>query len=110
MNSNRIEEIYHTLHFLHSRRNKRFRTEIIKIADKQLLDELSECCLNILEENLDLDEDEERALLPFAGTIRKLTHKKTSNHLRRKYLLQQRGTFLSALLPVAIAVIGSKLE
>ena len=69
---------------------------ILRGADKDLLQCLSECALNILRENVSLTPSEKAALVKYRLKVRKLSDKKTP--LKEKHKIVQTGGFSPALL------------
>lgn len=82
---------------------------IVQELDSEILNCISECCLNILQGNIPLSFREKAKLEKHAKKIRDLTHKKLSIKNKKKIL--QTGGFLPALLsPVIGALAGPLLK
>ena len=80
---------------------------IIKGADKDLVDTLCECGLNVLKGNVPLSPGQKKRLKAHKNTLRALSQKKQS--LQKKKTLLQRGGFLGALLRPVLSVLGDLL-
>ena len=82
---------------------------ILRGADKDLLQCLSECAHNILKGNVPLKSTEKSQLTKYKQKIRKVANKKTS--LKQKQKIVQTGGFLPALLaPLLTSVIAPLAE
>ena len=88
--------------------NKQLLTNILKSADKELIQSLNECVLNTLNGNIKLSVDERKKLEKFKYSLRKLLQIKP--FYKKKKFLVQKGGFLQILLPSAIALISTLLE
>ena len=89
---------------------------ILRGADKDLLQCLSECALNIIKGNITLKPAEKARLTKYRQKLRKIANKKVS--LKQKHKIVQTGGFAPALLapllgpviaPLAKQVIGGLL-
>jgi len=78
---------------------------IIKHADKELINTLCECCLNIAKGRVPLTTSQKHKLTKHKKIVRSLAKKSTS--LKQRKLLLQRGGFLPALLGPLAPIIGS---
>jgi len=83
----------------------RQKKSFIKTADKQLVDSICECCINILNGCIPLSSRQKTKLKRNRLNLRRLALKKTALGKKRKIL--QKGGFLSAILSAAIPVVGS---
>lgn len=81
---------------------------IIKAGDKQLMDALCECALNILKGVVPLSSRQRGRLQKYKHHLRALA-KKTLSSQKKKALLQK-GGFLGALLNPILGVLGSLLR
>ena len=81
------------------------RRAILDSADKELIDCLCECCLNLLSGKVRCSRVTKNKLKRYAPVIRELANRKTSAK-RRKNLLMQKGGFLPALLAPIVSVAG----
>ena len=78
---------------------------ILRGADKDLLQCLSECALNVLKGNVPLTSTEKAKLIKYKQKLRKVANKQVS--LKQKHKIVQTGGFLPALLaPILGAVLG----
>ncbi len=80
---------------------------VIKEADKDIVDSLSECCLNVLSGRVQLSSDQKKKLNRHKGVLRALARRGVS--LRKRKVLLQKGGFLGALLKPIIGVLGNLL-
>ena len=85
----------------------RDKKRYIKTSDKQLVDAISECCLNILNGCVPLSVAQKAKLKRNKNNLRKLSSKKLS--LKKKRTILQKGGFLSAILTPALALLGGLL-
>lgn len=90
---------------------------ILRGADKDLLQCLSECALNILNGNVKLKPTDKARLTKYKQKLRKIANKKVS--LNQKHKIVQSGGFVPALLapllapiiaPLAKTVLGGLLK
>ena len=86
--------------------SKKTNNDIIKKADKELVNTLCECSLNVLNGNIKLTPTQKKRLHRHCATLRCLVDKKTSLNKKKKAL--QTGGFLPAVLGI-LAPILSKL-
>lgn len=80
---------------------------VIKEADKDLVDALCECALNVLSGTVSLSKPARKKLLRHKSTLRCLSGKSLSTH--RKKVLLQKGGFLGALLGPVLGILGNVL-
>ena len=81
----------------------------IQAADKNTVNGLCECCLNILKGNVPLTSAQKRRLGKHKQTLRLLARKKRLSLRVKKKALLQKGGFLGALLGPIISTVGSLL-
>lgn len=80
----------------------------IKTADRDTLDTICECCLNLLKGKVKLSKAQKRKLTPFKNTLRALCKKNITVKKKKQFI--QKGGFLGALLaPVLGTVLGAIL-
>lgn len=84
------------------------RRGLILGADKQLVDCLCECALNVLNGNIPLKPSEKRKLKKYKQNLRSLVNKKVSVQKKKK-TLNQKGGFLGALLTPILSALGGLL-
>ena len=77
---------------------------IIKAADKEPVDTLCECGLNVLKGNVRMTPLQKRRLAQHKLALRALAQKRTS--LQKKKAVLQKG-FLGALLSPVLGILGS---
>lgn len=80
---------------------------VIKDADKELMDSISECCLNVLMGRVPLSTNQKTKLKRHKTSLRTLAKRGVSTRKRRA--LAQRGGFLGALLKPVIGALGNLL-
>ena len=80
---------------------------ILRGADKDLLQCLSECALNILKGNVSLKPSEKARLTKYRQKLRKVADKKVS--LKQKHKIVQTGGFAPALLAPLLAPLIAPL-
>ena len=81
---------------------------IIKAAERDFIDSLCECCLNVLKGRVPLSSTQKKKLVPYKATLRNLSLKKHSLEKRRSLL--QRGGLLPVLLPPVLGLLSSILS
>jgi hypothetical protein len=81
---------------------------VLKSADKDLVDTVCECCLNVLKGNVPLTPPQKRKLQRHKLKIRRLATKRTSQK-QKKALMQKGGNFIKDLLLPIVSTIGSLL-
>ena len=79
---------------------------IIKVADADLIDLLSECAHNILKGNIRLTPKRKQQLRRHANSLRKIATKKTSINARKR-TIAQKGGFVGALMGAMVPLLGS---
>ena len=99
MTSSRLKRNAPLLKYL-ARAKPKVAKAIIKVADRDLIQTLCECSLNILKGHVRLNSQQKRKLRAHKHALRALAAKKTS-HKRRQRLLQK-GGLLPALLAPAL--------
>lgn len=82
------------------------RHQLLKNADKLLVRTLFECCLNILEGNVPLNDKQKKKLSKQKSWLRKIAKKAGSWKQKRKIL--QRGGNL--LIPILASVVGTLIS
>lgn len=80
---------------------------IVKVASPDVINALSECCLNILKGHVHLSPAQKRQLCRYKQSLRSLAKKGTS--VKRRKQILQKGGFLGALLKPVLGVIGGLL-
>ena len=98
----RIRSNYHSLHALKDARPK-LRRAIIANSDKELLNSVCECVLNILRVNDKLSDCKKRKLRKFRSQLRTVVDKHVP--LARKKLMIHRGGFLVPLLTAVLPTL-----
>ena len=78
---------------------------IIKTCDKELINVLCECALNVLNGNVRLNPTQRKRLVRYKNGLRAITVKKTA--LQKKKDLLQKGGFLQALLSPILGILGN---
>ena len=103
--NSRVREHFAFLTYLQTispRRQKVF----IKVADRPILEALSEIAINLIKRNVKLSPSEIDKLRPFEEQIYQLSLKKHSIN-KKKRIVQQRGGFLTALLGAVLPALIS---
>jgi hypothetical protein len=85
----------------------KYRSAILKNADKKLINAICECVFNMLKGNLKVDENTKANLYKYKNILRKLVQK-SSLKTKRK-ILQQKGGFLQVLLPTILPTLISSI-
>ena len=101
----RVKKHLDVLRVLKSAKPK-LRSSILKAAEKELIQCLSECSHNVLAGNIKLSPKQRQALCKHRKSLRDLGRKQTKVDRKRKILIQK-GGFLPALLTPILAIAGS---
>ena len=102
--SSRVKRQAHVLQTL-AKAHPHVCQSILRGADKDLLQCLTECALNVLKGNVNLTPSEKTKLTKYKQKLRKVADKKVP--LKQKQKIVQTGGFLPALLaPVVKAVVA----
>ena len=80
---------------------------IINTGDKELINALCECALNVLSGNVPLTKTQKTRLCRHKTGLREISRKNTS--LKKKKETLQRGGFLGALLSPILGILGGLL-
>lgn len=80
---------------------------IIRSGDRELIQTLCECCLNILKGGVRLTPHQKEKLRPHKQGLRVLAAKTTS--LKRRKNILQKGGFLGAVLGPVLGMLGQVL-
>ena len=83
-----------------SKSEPRVVKSILQTADLKLVNLLSECALNVLNQNVKVGKNRKKALRKFRRHMEKLAYEKLP--LKKKRTILQKGGFLSILLPTVI--------
>jgi len=101
----RIRSNYHNLHVLKDARPK-LRRAILANSDKELVNSVGKCALNVLQGNVKLSNCKKRKLRKFRRQLRTVA----DSHMplaRKKKLIIQSGGVLVPLLSVVLPTIAS---
>jgi hypothetical protein len=104
----RTKENYHTLHVLKQARTKLLKA-IISNCDRDLVNCISECVLNVLNGNIALTGCEKRKLSKHRLALRKLVDKQLPI-TDKKRLILQRGVFILPLLAGVLPTLTSLIS
>ena len=107
----RLRSNYHALHVLKGAAPK-LRKAITLNGDKQLVNSICECVLNVLNGNVMLSDFVKRKLRKHKNVLRKVVDKRVSLSGKKKVIVQRGGfllPLLSAVLP-ALATLIFKLR
>ena len=103
----RLKKHADTLHFM-AKAKPKVNKALIEARDKELINCLCECALNVLKGNVPLSHDQKRKLARHKTGLRTLIAPKTSVNKKKKVL--QTGGFLPALLGPILGVVGPLLS
>ncbi len=90
-----------------SKAKPNFAKAVIKAANKDLLDSLAECSLNVLKGTVPLSPCQKKRLQRHKHCLRQVSNKRVSRERKRKVL--QTGGFLASLLSPIVGILGSLL-
>ena len=82
------------------------RRMLIDLADADEIRAIAECVINVLSGNVRLKSEQKRRLQRHKTAMRHIASKNSNTKLKKR-VLQQKGGFLSALLPLALSAVGS---
>ena len=82
---------------------------ILKEGNKDLVETLCECCINVLYGNVPLTSSQKKKLARFKRVMRKLAVKSKTSLKQKKKLLQT-GGFLPALIAPALGLLSALLK
>ena len=99
----------HNLEFL-SKCSDQMRKDILKNADKDLIQCICECVFNCLKGNVQLLKDEKIQLSKYKQPLRDLIKNRQSIKNKRKILVQKGGAILPFLLPAIVESIKLILQ
>ena len=85
----------------------RARNQLIRCGDKELINCVSECCVNVLQGKVPLTPKQKSRLIRHKNKLRTLGKRKTS--VRQKKEIIQKGGFLGLILPAVASVLGGLL-
>jgi hypothetical protein len=100
---------YKTIQLQHSTRAQDSVSEakgIISNCDKRLLDDISECILNVLNGNIKLSDCTKRKLKKYKTSLRTLVDKRTPLSAKKRVIIQK-GGFLLPLLTTVLTTLAS---
>ena len=95
---------YHALHLLKGAAPK-LRKTIILNGDKQLVNSICECVLNVLNGNIELSSCVKRKLRKHKNVLRKVVDKRVP--ILSKKVIVQRGGFLLPLLSAVLPALAT---
>lgn len=87
-----------------SKANPKARKVVLRSADRDLVDCLCECALNILNGNVPLTQAQKRRLSKYKLVLRRMASGKRSS-LKAKRRLIQTGGFIAGILPVVLKAL-----
>ena len=101
----RLRRNIHLLRALHEAKPQR-RKELLKVADPDLVECLSDCCHNIIHGNIPLSGRRKKVLIQKKLLVRKVADKKAPIKNRKRVIVSQRGGGFLSVIP---ALLGSVL-
>jgi len=105
----RVKSNYHALHVLRTAEPK-LRKAIISNCNKELVNSIIECILNVLNGNVKLAGCNTRKLRKHRVTLRKVADKRVPLSTKKRLIIQREGfllPLLSAVLPAIASLIVS---
>ena len=103
----RIKANYYALQVLKNARPK-LRKAIVSNCNKDLLNSICECVLNVLNGNIRISDCTKRKLRKFRTSLRSLVDKRLPLVSKRQ-VIQQRGVFLLPLLSAVLSALAGLL-
>jgi hypothetical protein len=92
-----------------SQRKQKRRKTLIQTVDKEEILAISEIIDNLLRGNIPLSVDQRRKLKRHKTKLRTIAGRRVSIK-RKRHLLQQSGGFLSAIIPLALSLLGGLIS
>lgn len=89
--------------------NSKKRKVLLKHVNDSLVQCLSECCLNVVRNNVPITEQRLKSLRKHKDSIRKLADKKLQLKQRKRLIIQKGSGFIVPLLAALAPVFGSLL-
>ena len=105
----RVKKNFNLLTFLGKCKNKS-RQVILKESDRELVDAICDCVLNICNGVIPINTRVKTKLRNHKNKLRQLIDKKSSTKKKRHILIQDGGSFLAVLLPIVTSAIASLLQ
>jgi hypothetical protein len=87
--------------------NPSIRRSILKSADEGLVKAICECTDNILKGNVHLTSTQKKGLARHRKVLRRIVRKGDGWKVKRKYIAQKGGSFLSILLPMVSNILSN---
>ena len=81
------------------------RKKLVKDSPSEVIRYVSECCHNVLKDNVHLSSAQKKKLYPSRQHLRRLASKSISVQ-KKKHTLNQKGGFLSLLAPALLPLLG----
>jgi len=88
-----------------SKQGKR-RKMLLEAASSDEIRSIAECALNVLQNRIRLSSSQKRKLKHHKDTLRYIA-KRGTNIKKKRRILQQKGGFLTSLLPLAVSALSS---
>jgi len=97
------------LNLLSKSRKKKRRNALIDLGDREEINAVSECILNLLKNNIKIPKSKLRSIKKHKHTMRDVVDKNLSVSKRKKILKQKGGGFLPVVLPLALSALSKLL-
>ena len=81
------------------------RMNILKSFPKFVIDDLLEIIINVVRGNVDISESRKKVLRNHKRTLLTMVNARNIKH-QRQAMYKQKGGFIAALLPIALAALG----
>ena len=104
----RIKSNYHALKVLWSAQPK-LRKAIILNGNRELINSISECVLNVLNGNLKVSDCDKRKLKKHKSVLRKVADKRVPHSTKKRLINQSGGRFLHPLLSAVLPTVANLL-
>ena len=101
----RVKSNFHELHVLKNAKPK-LRKAILTNCNRELINTISECVLNVLKGNLKLTDSQKRKLRKFRRQLRSITGRRVAL-ATKKELINQLGGFLVPLLSAILPTVAN---
>ena len=86
--------------------NRKQRKAILQVADRDWIDAICECALNLLAGNVPLSTSQKKKITPYKNHLRLLSEPTTSLKRKRKLLSQRGGNWLNLLIGPVLKVLN----
>lgn len=85
--------------------NRKQRKALLEVADREWIEAICECALNLLKGNVSLSKSQKKKLSPYKNHLRILSQPNVSFRKKRKLISQKGGNWLQFLVGPVLKVL-----